>query len=233
MPGLALTADKKKWEKIEWLEVFPSRWHESIFIYSETSTCSALIVSYKSLGGSLWYWERMEERRGEERRGEERRGEGRRGEGRRAGHEWVSAARPLDAVLRPLSPLRLVYVQLHITHCVRGSISEHFCFPGQNAEPLLSFGGQSNGDHSTSWWSGAWHLRTHPVSARDGETPESSEKQQLSHQKGTTTQKKWKSGRLSSHKVLFFFRISNSGQWKSHQAMLWWVTNVSAIKQAF
>lgn len=67
-------------------EVFPSRWHESVFIYSETSTCSAAKVSWQV---PLWVALIQGEEGGKE---------------RRTGSEWVSAARLLDVVFRPLSP---------------------------------------------------------------------------------------------------------------------------------
>lgn len=118
----------------------------------------------KCLCGSLWYRERREERRGELAVS---------GCRQRGCWMWFSGLCLLT---------RLVYVQLHIIYWMHASISEHFCFPGRNEqkEPNVCWilGEQSNGDHSTSWCRGAWHLRTHPVSVRNRETPESPEKQE-------------------------------------------------------
>lgn len=114
----------------------------------------------KCLRGSLWYWERMEERRGEL-------------------AEWVTAARLLDVVLRPLSPLpaclcTTAHHLLYAFHTVPFLITFVSLVRMPNVYWIL--GDQSNGDHSTPWCSGAWHLRTHPVSVRNRETPESPEK---------------------------------------------------------
>lgn len=105
-------------------EVFPSRWHESIFIYSETSTCSAAKVSWQV---PPWVPLILGEDGGKERR-----------------TGWVgdgSAAVGCGFKAAVSSPGLFMYICTSFTVCIPYcSISDHFCFPGQNAERLLDFG---------------------------------------------------------------------------------------------